>query len=188
MTPTKSDMEIVAAATPGPWEIAKHVPGQFDGIVASHFTKGGMGTYKPLIVRVTLYSKEEIADAEFIAHFNPSKVKEMLDRIAELDKKLKEEKKASDEILDMSNMWLTKYNTAQSKLDAANAKIAELGAELHTVKREYIKLNNNRATKFKLDRAIEVIKDYDGIAGWSAEKGVTKFSSASEFLRFIEDK
>lgn len=67
-----TDREIVLKATPGPWEIQNESDVFGDN-------KG--------IVKVIRFHKHTFRnDAQFIAHFNPSKAASMLDRIEALEK------------------------------------------------------------------------------------------------------
>ena len=73
---TKADREIVEIATPGPWK----KPFKHSGSVYDEKEENCIvGGYHADIT-------EE--DAKFIAHFNPAKVFDMLNRIEELEAKL----------------------------------------------------------------------------------------------------
>ena len=76
----KTDREICDAATPGPWETCE------DDGTTWVISSGPLTTY---IAKMSHDGEEQQKDnAEFIAHYNPEKICDMLDEIDKLRKDL----------------------------------------------------------------------------------------------------
>jgi hypothetical protein len=66
---SKTDREICEAATPGPWKRYTLLSGAHEVCVDGNYARGG----------ICVPIKE--VDADFIAHFNPAKVRRMVDAL-----------------------------------------------------------------------------------------------------------